>query len=57
VNPETWLCFELMHVEKLTGKEVAERLMKSKEAVFKNVFQVRTMLKAEILAIDSEFQF
>ena len=46
-----------MHVEKLTGKVVAERLMKSKEAVFKNVFQVRTMLKAEILAIDSKFQF
>jgi RNA polymerase sigma factor (sigma-70 family) len=57
VQRDTWLCFELMHVEKLTGKEVAERLMKSKEAVFKNVFQVRTMLKDEILAIDSEFQF
>lgn len=57
VEPETWLCFELMHVEKLPGDEVATRLMKSRQAVFSNVYRVRTMLKDEILAMDSEFQF
>ena len=57
VEPESWLCFELMHVEKLSGEEVARRLQKSRQAVFTNVFRVRRMLKIEILAIDSEFQF
>lgn len=57
VEPETWLCFELMHVEKLPGDEVAMRLTKSRQAVFNNVYRVRRMLRDEILAIDSEFQF
>lgn len=56
VEPETWLCFELMHVAKLTGDEVATRLMKTRQAVFNNVYRVRRLLKNEILAIDSEFR-
>lgn len=57
VEAESWLCFELMHVEKLSGEEVARRLQKTRHAVFNNVYRVRKMLKDEILAIDSEFQF
>ncbi len=54
VEPVTWNCFELLKVEGLPGKAVAERLDVKVGSVFTNACRVRKLLKQEVDRLESE---
>jgi len=54
VEPVTWTCFELLKVEGLPGKTVAERLDVKVGSVFTNACRVRKLLKQEVDRLESE---
>lgn len=56
VEERSWACFELTYFEKLSGREIAERLGIAPASVFSNVSRVRQRLKRQIELLDDSFE-